>query len=212
MIPEDMQKRVKEAPLSEGCFTVYLGLNLPYDKIKEYMKVSHVAYFDDASEDNIDDSDGYELFNKSSITLYSPSLMNPKLAPEGKSSLMIQAFIPYNWGLNWGGGDKQIYKKLKDKVKEILIQKASVIIPDLASLIEFEDTATPLTYEKFTHNTDGATSAWSWNPKKRFYKQPMGTAVNTPVKNLYIGSCWATQIGGVPSAIAAAYDCRKKIK
>jgi hypothetical protein len=41
----------------------------------------------------------------------------------------------------------------------------------------------------------------------------LGSAVDTPVKNLYIGSCWATQIGGVPAgAIAAAYECVKKVK
>jgi hypothetical protein len=28
----------------------------------------------------------------------------------------------------------------------------------------------------------------------------------------FIGSCWSNQIGGVPSAIAAAYTCAKKIR
>jgi len=189
---------------------VYLGLNMSNDKLKEYMKIPHVSYSNENVE--LDVSDNYELFKGSSIMLYSPSLINPRLAPEGKSSLMLQAFIPHDWGLNWGGNDRQQYGELKNKVREILIQTASAVIPDLAGFIEFHDAATPLTYEKFTHNTDGATSAWSWNPKKRFYKQPMGTAIDTPVKNLYIGSCWATQIGGVPSAIAAAYECAKKVK
>jgi phytoene dehydrogenase-like protein len=40
----------------------------------------------------------------------------------------------------------------------------------------------------------------------------MGVNIETPVKNLYIGSCWAMQIGGVPGALAAAYQCAKKIK
>jgi phytoene dehydrogenase-like protein len=71
--------------------------------------------------------------------------------------------------------------------------------------------ATPRTYERYTKNTDGATSAWSWNMKKKFYKKVMGANVDTPVKNLYIGSCWAIQIGGLPGAINAAYACVKKI-
>ncbi len=62
------------------------------------------------------------------------------------------------------------------------------------------------------HNTDGASSAWSWNPKKKFYKNTMSVNIETPVKSLYIGSCWAMQIGGVPGALAAAYQCAKKIK
>ena len=80
------------------------------------------------------------------------------------------------------------------------------MIPDLGSRIEFEDAATPLTYERYTANTDGATSAWSWDPRKPFYEAgAMQTKSETPVRNLFIGSCWSNQIGGVPGAIAAAY-------
>jgi phytoene dehydrogenase-like protein len=85
------------------------------------------------------------------------------------------------------------------------------VIPGLAGRIEFSDLATPLTYERYTGNTDGATSAWSWNPKNKFYKNAIGIHIDTPVKNLLIGSCWANQIGGVPSAIGAARKCAKKI-
>jgi len=98
-------------------------------------------------------------------------------------------------------------------VKETLIERAGAFIPGLKARIEFEDAATPLTYERYTHNTDGATSAWSWDPEKRFYPKGMATmSVVTPVKNLLIGSCWENQIGGIPSAIAAAYMCAKKVE
>jgi hypothetical protein len=57
---------------------------------------------------------------------------------------------------DWGGGDRETYKRLKEKAKNALI--------------------------------------------------------DTPVKNLLIGSCWSHQIGGVPSAVFAAKGCFKKIK
>ncbi|HQE66990.1 MAG TPA: hypothetical protein PLE05_09160, partial [Bacillota bacterium] len=84
-------------------------------------------------------------------------------------------------------------------------------IPGLKECIEYKDAATPLTYERFTRNTDGASSAWSWNPRKKFYNSPMSLKIDTPVKNLYIGSCWAMQIGGIPGALAAAYQCASRI-
>ena len=210
-IPEEMQERIKKAAVSEGFFTVYLGLRMPNEKLREYMKIPHVMYSDDKPGADISNPDDADFFEKTSISLYSPSLMNPELAPEGRSSLMIQTMSPQRWMQNWGDGDKRRYKELKEKVKETLIEKVSEIIPDLEDLIEFEDAATPLTYERYTHNTDGASSAWSWNPRKRFYTQPIGVAVDTPVKNLFIGSCWANQIGGVPGAISAAYKCVEKI-
>jgi phytoene dehydrogenase-like protein len=81
----------------------------------------------------------------------------------------------------------------------------------LESRIEYSDLATPLRYERYTGNTDGATSAWSWNPHNKFYKSPMKVHIDTPVKNLLIGSCWSVQIGGVPSAINAARLCARRI-
>jgi phytoene dehydrogenase-like protein len=178
--------------------------------MKEYLKIPQVFYntgqlvdFDNQKDDN--------FFKKTSCTIYSPSLHNPDLAPEGKSSLMIMAMCPHKWMNNWGGGDKKMYKKLKEDIKNSLIEKATAIIPNIKKYICFDDAATPLTFERYTHNTDGASSAWSWNPHKRFYKNMFNTKITTPVKNLYISSCWSNQIGGVPSAISAAYKCAKKI-
>jgi hypothetical protein len=39
----------------------------------------------------------------------------------------------------------------------------------------------------------------------------MSVRIDTPVRNLLIGSSWASQVGGVPSAIGAARKCVKKI-
>ena len=125
---------------------------------------------------------------------------------------MLQAMVPDRWMGNWGNGDKVKYKQLKEQAKKAMIAKASRLIPGLKNLIEFQDAATPLTYERYTHNSGGASSAWNWNPKKKFFNRFMNVYINTPVKNLYIGSCWAMQNGGIPGALAAAYQCVKKIK
>jgi phytoene dehydrogenase-like protein len=213
LIPQELREKIQKAPVSEGFFTVYLGLNLPQEKMKEYLKMPHVFYSDNNPDADIYNSNDDSYFQKAWVMLYSPSLMNPELAPDGKSSLMIQSMAPYKWMNNWGGGGDQVsYKRLKDKAKNALIDKTSAVIPDLREYIEFDEAATPLTYERYTHNTDGATSAWSWNPHKRFYEKVFGINIKTPIRNLYIGSCWANQIGGVPSAINAALECVKKIK
>ncbi len=212
LILQELKEKIEKAPVSESFFTVYLGLNLPKEKMKEYLKIPHVFYSDDNPDADIYNSSDEDFFEKTWVMLYSPSLMNAELAPKGKSSLMIQTMSSYKWMNNWGGGDRETYKRLKEKVKDSLISKTSAVIPDLKKYIELNDAATPLTYERFTHNTDGASSAWSWNPNKRFYETSIRTHIKTPVKNLYIGSCWATQIGGVPSAIKAAQECVKEIE
>jgi len=212
ILPDAWRKKIGHTAVSEGIVTVYLGLDMPSTELRKWLKVPHVSYRDNRGDADIRlGANDPEYFKKVSVGLYSPSLHDPKLAPEGKSGLMIQAVAPFRWLDNWGGGDKQRYRELKESVKQALIAKASAVIPGLAGRIEFSDLATPLTYERYTGNTDGATSAWSWNPRNKFYKNAMGIHIDTPVKNLLIGSCWASQIGGVPGAIAAARKCAKKI-
>lgn len=212
LIPQTLQNSIARAPVSEGFFTVYLGLNMSNEELGEMMKVSHVFVCEESPDCDIYNSEDEDFFSKTSLSLYSPSMINPKLAPQGKSSLMLQTTAPYLWMNNWGGGDKNAYRQLKEKAMNAMIDSASRLIPGLKERIDYKDAATPLTYERFSHNTDGASSAWSWNPRKKFYKNAISVTIGTPVKNLFIGSCWAMQIGGVPGALAAAYQCAYKVK
>ena len=45
-----------------------------------------------------------------------------------------------------------------------------------------------------------------------FWRKGFSTQIKTSIKNLYIGSCWSGQLGGVPGAVFAAKGCAKKIK
>jgi phytoene dehydrogenase-like protein len=212
LVPEVFRKKVSETAVSEGIVTAYLGLSMPPAELGKWLKAPHASYRDpQAIADFRQGANDPDYFKKASAGLYSPSLHDASLAPGGKSGLMIQAVAPTHWMENWGGGDREKYRALKEGVKQDLVAKAAAVIPGLESRIEYSDLATPLTYERYTENTDGATSAWSWNPKNKFYKSPMGVHVETPVKNLLIGSCWSAQIGGVPSAINAARKCAKII-
>ncbi len=211
LISQELRDKIEKASVSEGFFTVYLGLNLSQEKMRQYLEIPHVYNAEDNPDLDIYNTNDENYFEKTWMMLYSPSLMNPELAPEGKSSLMIQAMTPHRWMNNWGGGDRETYRSLKEKVKNTLIEKTTAIIPNIREYIEFEDAATPLTYERYTHNTDGATSAWSWNPNNKFFRRGMAANIETPVKKLYIGSCWAVQFGGVPGAINAALECVKAI-
>lgn len=207
LVPQEYLERVEQAAVSESFFTVYLGLQMSNEELRRYMQVAYVLTFDVQPGYDIYNSADDEFFSKTSVNFYSPSLLNPELAPEGKSSLMLQTIVPDHWMDNWGGGDREVYKQLKTKATEAVIDSASRLIPGLRESIAYQDAATPLTYERFTQNTDGASSAWSWNPNKMFFDNPMSVNIDTPVKNLYIGSCWSMEFGGVPGALAAAYKC-----
>lgn len=212
IVPEAGLRKIREAAVSEGIFTVYLGLRMSGAELMSKMK-SHSAAFMPLDRDvDPEDAKAADHFDKDSFSLYSPSLVNPELAPEGRSSLMIQSTCPGHWQDDWRRDDPEAYRALKARVRDRLVARAETIVPGLGAAVEFADAATPLTYERYTGNTDGATSGWSWNPKKPFYKGGAFAAmVTTPVRNLWIGSSWAGQIGGVPNAINAAYMAARKI-
>lgn len=212
LLPAGRLEKIGNAAVSNGVFTVYLGLAMSNDELRSHMKGPGVFCSTFSHDIDPGDPSDEQLFTKTGVSLHSPSLINPALAPEGKSSLMLMTMAPAGWQNRWGGGDRDRYRALKEAAKDALIAKAEAVVPGLRGRIEFEDAATPLTYERYTGNTDGATSAWSWDPRKRFYDSTFaGPAVKTPVRNLLIASCWATQIGGIPGAIAAAYAAVRKI-
>jgi phytoene dehydrogenase-like protein len=211
-VPNDILKKIKEAPVSESFFTVYAGINMPNDKLRQCMKVAAVMLCNTAERGYADNPAAEDFFSKGPLFVYSPSMINEQLAPEGKSSLMLQTVSPHGWMDNWGGGNKEKYKALKKSATETFIKRAEKIIPDLSKLIEYSDAATPLTYERYTHNTDGASSSWSWHARKGFYPPGTMMKIDTPVKNLYISSCWAAPNGGVPGALEAGYRCAQTIK
>jgi len=212
-VPAAQLEKIRKAEVSQGIFTVYLGLAWPNAELEKHLKAYTVNYSPLAYDLDFDNPNDADHFQKCGFSLHSLSLINPKLAPDGKSSLMILAMSPTHWQDNWRKDDREAYKALKERVKSDLIGRAEALVPGLRSAIEYRDAATPLTYERYTKNTDGATSAWSWNPRKKFYTGGIPKmTVATPVRNLLIGSCWVGQIGGIPNAIAAAYMCAKKIK
>lgn len=212
IVPEAHLRKIREAAVSEGIFTVYLGLRMSGAELRSKMKSHSVAFMPLDRDVDPEDAKAADHFDKDGFSLYSPSLVNPDLAPEGRSSLMIQSVCPAHWQDDWRHDDPEAYRELKERVRDRLVARAEAVVPGLAAAVEFADAATPLTYERYTGNTDGATSGWSWNPKKPFYKGgAFAASVTTPVRNLWIGSSWAGQIGGIPNAIVAAYLATKKI-
>jgi phytoene dehydrogenase-like protein len=97
LVPQQLMEKIKNNAVSEGIFTVYLELNLTHEIMKDLMKLPHVIYIDEQPGTDVHNPDDETFFEKTSIILYSPSVMNPKLATVEKSSLMLQVVCPTKW-------------------------------------------------------------------------------------------------------------------
>ena len=104
--------------------------------------------------------------------------------------------------------DREAYLKQKSARAEALLTRAEEFMPGLRSHICVLESASPLTYERYTANWHGSTSGWNWDPKhaphfefdkdlpiRRFY--PVGHTVHNP--------------GGVPTAMITAWFVAKAV-
>ncbi len=207
VIPESYKEGLRQSKVSESFFSVFLGVDIPPEKIPLH-GYSHVLYFPDFKGIAIDDykrSDNDDVYARAPIEININSIHDSSLAPEGKSTVVIQsaAFMEFadNWGTKDGKRTKR-YKDLKEKVSAHLIATAEQLIPGLSKKIDFKIAATPYTFERYTLNSGGASAGWTFHPEKSFNSGMKAlTGFNPPVKNLYQVGHWAMSPGGAPSGI-----------
>lgn len=129
------------------------------------------------------------------------------IAPPGKHSLFVGWLDRY---ADWEPlkGDHAAYQSRKTAVTDELITRAEQFLPGLRAHIEVQDAASPLTYERYTSNWQGATTGWNWNPQ---YAPHFNFAKDLPLKNFYAVGHYTFNPGGVPTAMITAWYIVREI-
>jgi all-trans-retinol 13,14-reductase len=130
-------------------------------------------------------------------------------SPEGKNTLNIltlQGYGPWErFEKDYFSGNKAEYRKEKERMADILIQKAEkILLPGLSKAIQVKDIATPLTNVRYTSNYRGAIYGWD---------QTVNNSGNTrighktPIKNLYLAGAWSKMGHGYGTVIGSGLEC-----
>jgi len=130
------------------------------------------------------------------VTMYDNAF--PGYSKPGKSSVTIYmpcGFTPWKpFEADYFAGRKEAYRKEKDRITQILIERADArVIPGLRSMIEVVDAATPLTNMRYTKNPEGAIVGYEWSMNNSFMNRIKN---RTPIKGLYLTSAWGNIGGG----------------
>jgi prolycopene isomerase len=205
-VPPSHAAETAATPVSDAIFSVYLGLDLPPATLASLMQTHHV--FVQPGVVPLPEGERDQNWHASRwVELSSPSLADPSLAPGGCSSLILQIMSSYAWMNRWGtaeGGRRTAeYRALKELVTQQAISTAERVITGLSEHIVFREAATPLTHERYTLNSEGATAGWTWDPLRTPIKSATGR-FTTPVPGLYQVGHWTNRIGGVPAAALSA--------
>ena len=197
---------IRRSRLSEALVSVYIGLDIPPEELRSNMKTHHVFYFPNYDVLFPDAGSDGDIHSRMWIEITSPSLGGSGLSPSGKSSLILQTFSSSRWQDFWKNGTeeqrrKDEYRKFKMDVGMQMVRSAEEVIPGLTERISCMDVGTPLSYIRFTLNTDGASAGWTYDPSGSPLARKFGyLRFRTPVKGLHTAGHYSMWPGGVPTA------------
>ena len=200
---------VQRSRVSEAIVSVYLGLNIPPEELKQIVKTHHVVYLPDFGVIFPDRNSDIDVHARMWMEVSSPSLANPELAPPGKSSVVLQTFSHPEWQDYWGNKSESTsrtkeYRELKKKVGMQLAERAEAVIPGLRDKIEFMDVGTPLSLIRFSLSSKGSTAGWTMDKSQTPFVGDLDMwKFSTPVSNLYAAGHYTFFPGGIPGAIGS---------
>ncbi len=134
-----------------------------------------------------------------------PTLLDSSLAPEGKH--IVHAFTPSSMN-EWEGLSRKEYLQKKKKYFSFLIEKISIILPNIEQNIDHKEIGTPKTHKKFLGRYEGSYGPIPSKKLLGLLPMPFNT---TKIKNLYcVGdSCFPGQ--GLNAVAFSGYACAHKI-
>ncbi len=158
-IDADFISRLDRSRLSSAIPILFLGLNIPVSRLKEYFHGYDEIFYFPAVETRNDEK---SFYLDHPMVMHSSSFIAPLHAPANKSNLQIYLSDPgKGWMNHWGikdGKRTDEYMKIKRMVTEQVLESVERIVPDLndRSLIEVCELGTPFTIERYTGNTNGS--------------------------------------------------------
>ncbi len=129
------------------------------------------------------------------------SQIDSGLAPRGKSFGVICTTDRLS---NWEGLDDPSYRKKKEEIAQILLERLEKAIPGIGDLIECYDIGTPRTIKRFTLNPMGAPYGFAQIPSQSGRHRP---SYRSKVKNLWLAGTWTFPGGGFTGALVSGFLC-----
>jgi len=201
-LPRAFMKRLEGLEISLSAFQVRMGTDVAMPKglsagslmyFPKYGVTEHM--FSMARKGAIEDNPK-EIFFDMTI----PTLVDPGLAPAG-CHIVCLSYAPMPDNLRRGmTRHTPEYEAFKERMASILIEAAEPLIPGLDSHILIKDTASPLTFERYTQATDGCLFDAACTPQQSNFRR---LPPRTPISGLYLTGAKSCPGHGVCGAVAA---------
>ena len=193
----ELAKQITGASL----LTVYFGFNGNLTSVGNRHYSTFV--FDDSVERQSDIvRNNHAGFDRRSFTFVDYGRIDSGLALEGKS---VGALCCIDYLSDWEGMAKGDYRRKKEEIAEIFIERMNKILPGFNKLVDFCDVATAATVKRYTLAPGGAVYGFAQVPSKPVFE------TTTLPPNVHIASAWGKTGGGFSGAIFGGYLCAYNI-
>ncbi len=218
---KDTKNRMQKSRGGDSVYTLFLEVDQP---VESFQKIAHGHFFYTPLKqglgkthteelnhllknfDKIDKEDvlawldKFTRLNTDEISI--PVMKDPKLAPPGKTGLIISFLTEYDLfcKVRKAGWYDEFVSEIEDRVKDVI---ADSIFPMLRDNILRRFSFTPLDIEKRVGSSEGAITGWSFQKavpvvnKIQFLKR----SVLTPIPHIFQAGQWAYSPAGVPMSI-----------
>lgn len=185
-MPDWYIKKLSAPMIANSAFNVHLGLNAsPKD-----LGLTSYEVFINTSYD-IEEMDLAPIDDPKAVACVCYNMVDPTVSPPGTTSLVITGL---QYGRDWHNVPPSEYFKFKDKAANKMIKIIEdMYIPNIRDYIEVAESATPLTYYRYSKNLDGTI----YGMTSTIYDSPiLRLRSSTPLKNLYFCGAWTNSGGG----------------
>lgn len=196
-----LAKSVGSKKIGASLLTVYFGFKTSLKQLGN--KHYSTFLFDPSVKTQVDIiKNNRGPFEQRSFTFVDYSQVDSGLAPEGKS---VGAVCCIDYTSEWESLTKDEYRKKKEKVARIFIEKLNKFIPGFKDAIDYYEAGTSKTVERYTLNPQGAVYG--------FAQLPGGSKSEDlrVIDNLYFASAWDKFGGGFSGVIYSGYMCAVEI-
>jgi phytoene desaturase len=186
------EKKLKKMTYSSSVMIMYLGLD------KKFPRVVHSLKFADSFKKNINDLFKSQVPEDPSFYMYSPSQIDPSMAPEGKEVLYVLVPVPNTRQDDpW---DDDYTKAYANKIIDLMSKLEG--LEDIKDHIEVMHLSNPRDWEKQFNLNHGATFGLRTTLSQSLYFRPQASL--KPLKNVYFTGSSTHPGPGVPIVLQAA--------
>jgi len=192
-----LKEEVAEREAGASLLTVYFGFN---PSLSEVGSGHYSTFLYDPSVKSQKDIHGNNRgsFETRSFTFVDYGQVDQSLAPKGKS---VGALCCIDYLSDWEGLDREAYRKKKEEVAQVFMNKLEALIPGFRDAVEYYEVGTSKTVQRYTLNPGGAVYGFAQTPERMALKEL------SSIDNLHYASAWTRTGGGFSGAIMGGYMC-----